>query len=346
MKHDYTHITVILDRTGSMESIRDDTIGGFNAFLKKQKAESGTATLTLVQFDTKDPYEVIHRFKPIKAVPNLNRKTYVPRAGTPLLDAIGHGINDLDKSIADLKEKNRPSKVIVVVVTDGQENSSREFRKDQIEKMVKEKTKKNSWQFVFLSADLAAIGDAIAVGIHPDAVLLYEKSGKGSAGAWASLSARTSDYRTSRKKEIGFEQDDRKHSDDPARHKALGKMKTSTKFLPVIPSVEEYKTALLAVRGEMTDKHLKMLRAHFRASDHTITARKMAEAVGFPNYNAANLQYGTFGRLLCVRLRRRLKYHVAILADFEGGDPGSDPELHWVMLPQLVQALTELGWVR
>jgi len=217
MRQDYTHITLILDRTGSMESIRDDTISGFNAFLKKQKAEPGTATLTLAQFDTQDPYEVIHRFKPIEEIPELDRETYVPRASTPLLDALGRGINDLEKSLSELKEEDRPSKVVVVVVTDGQENSSLEFRKDQIEKMVKEKTEKASWQFVFLSADLAAIGDAKVVGIHADAVLLFEKSSKGSKGAWSSLSERTSDYRSSRKKKIGFVQDDRKHPDDPEK---------------------------------------------------------------------------------------------------------------------------------
>lgn len=219
MKQDYTHITVILDRTGSMESIRDDTIGGFNAFLAEQKVEPGQATLTLVQFDTQDPYEVIHRFKPIQEVPELNRATYVPRANTPLLDALGRGINDLEKSLGDLKEDDRPSKVVVVVVTDGQENSSREFRKAQIEKMIKEKTEKSDWQFVFLSADLAAIGDARGVGIHADAVLLFEKSRTGSENAWGSLSRRTADYRADRKKKIGFDVDDRKHPDDPEKHK-------------------------------------------------------------------------------------------------------------------------------
>lgn len=219
MKQDYTHIAVILDRTGSMESIRDDTIGGFNAFLKKQKAEPGTATLTLVQFDTQDPYEVIHNFKPIGKVPKLTRDTYVPRATTPLLDALGRGINDIEKSLRKLKEDDRPAKVIVAVVTDGQENSSREFHKDQIEKMIKKRTKKDGWQFVFLSADLAAIGDAHAIGIHADAILLFEKTGQGSAGAWASLSERTTDYRAARKKKIGFEPDDRKHPDDPRKRK-------------------------------------------------------------------------------------------------------------------------------
>jgi len=217
VKHDYTHITVILDRTGSMESIRDDTIGGFNTFLKKQKAEPGAATLTLVQFDTQDPYEVVHHFQPIAKVPELTRDTYVPRASTPLLDALGRGVNDLEKCLGELREEDRPSKVVMVVVTDGQENSSREFRKGQIEKMVKERTEKDGWQFVFLSADLAAIGDAQAVGIAADAVLLFAKTGKGSADAWSSLAERTSEYRSARRRKIGFEQDDRRHPDDPEK---------------------------------------------------------------------------------------------------------------------------------
>jgi hypothetical protein len=217
MKQDYTHISVILDRTGSMESIRDDTIGGFNTFLKEQKVQAGTATLTLVQFDSQDPYEVIHRFQQIKDVPELTRETYVPRASTPLLDALGRGINDLEKSLAELKKKDRPSQVIFVIITDGQENSSKEFRKDQIEKMIKERTEKDNWQFAFLSADLAAIDDAINLGIHADAVLLFEKSGKGTHRAWDALSARTSDFRSKRKQKMGFNQEDRDDSEDPKK---------------------------------------------------------------------------------------------------------------------------------
>ncbi|MFH1930731.1 MAG: hypothetical protein ABIN18_03960 [Pseudomonadota bacterium] len=76
IKNNYAHISVILDRTGSMESIRDDTIGGFNAFLGEQKKQKGKATLTLVQFDSQDPYEVVHRFKAIKEVPVLTRESY------------------------------------------------------------------------------------------------------------------------------------------------------------------------------------------------------------------------------------------------------------------------------
>ena len=132
-----THISIILDRTGSMESIKDDTIGGFNAFLKEQKAQPGEATLTLVQFDSQDPYEVIHAMKAIKEIPELDGKTYVPIANTPLLDAIGRGINDLGKKLDDMKKKERPEKIVLVVITDGQENASKEFSKKDIVKMIK-----------------------------------------------------------------------------------------------------------------------------------------------------------------------------------------------------------------
>jgi len=202
-----------------METIRDDTIGGFNIFLESQRSESGTATLTLAQFDTQDPYELIHKFKPIQEVTELERKTYVPRAGTPLLDALGRGINDVERCINEIQEEDRPAKVIIVVVTDGQENSSKEFRKDDIEKMIKDKTEKYSWQFVFLSADLASINDAMKVGFHSNSALMFEKSRKGSKDAWSSLSSRASEYRSAQKNKIGFEQEDRKHPDDPNKNK-------------------------------------------------------------------------------------------------------------------------------
>ncbi len=214
MKRDYTHIHVILDRSGSMESIRDDTIGGFNGLVRDQQNEPGTATLTLVQFDSQDPFEIVHRFIPIQNVPELNRKTYVPRGSTPLLDALGRGINDLERAIENMGEADRPSKVLVVAITDGQENSSREFRKDQIVKMIEERSVKDHWQFGFLSADLDAIGDAISYGIRPEAALLFQKTPHGTAAAYSALSVSISDYRSGKKKKIGFLHEKSKHSDD------------------------------------------------------------------------------------------------------------------------------------
>ena len=217
MKEDYTHLSVILDRSGSMSSIRDDTIGGFNAFLHDQQAQAGTATLTLVQFDTQDAYEVIHHFRPIGEVPPLTRDTFVPRGGTPLLDAMGRGLNDLESCLAKLAPADRPAKVVLVVVTDGQENSSREFTKATVAGMIKEKTEQQDWQFVFLSADLAAIGEARDLGLDPDKMLLHQKDARGTAASYESLSQRTSDYRAGRKRKIGFEASDREHPEDPNR---------------------------------------------------------------------------------------------------------------------------------
>lgn len=210
MKQDHAHITVILDRSGSMESILDDTIGGFNTFLRQQQAELGSATLTLVQFDSQDPYEVIHGFQPIGEIPPLTRETYVPRDSTPLYDTLGRGISELERNLAGLAEGERPAKIVLVIVTDGQENASQEFSRMQVEMMIKDKSSKCDWQFVFLSADLAALGDAAAVGIAQDSTLLFEKSGKGSAKVWDALSARTSDYRSARKQKMAFEEEDRK----------------------------------------------------------------------------------------------------------------------------------------
>lgn len=219
MKADYTQIAIILDRTGSMERIRDDTIGGFNAFLSAQKAEPGFASLTLVQFDSQDPYEIVHRFKPVAEVPELTRETFVPRASTPLLDAIGRGINDLEKSLVDLGEDERPSRVVMVIITDGQENASREFRKDQIEKMVREKREKSAWQFVFLSADLNAIGDALQTGMAAASTLAHDKDPRAVGAAWASLSRSVSDYRAARKEDVSFTEEDREQQESEKKRK-------------------------------------------------------------------------------------------------------------------------------
>lgn len=199
MKEGYTHITVILDRSGSMESIREDTIGGFNAFVDAQRSGPGEASLTLVQFDSQDPYEVVWHFRPVEKVPALTRETYVPRGGTPLLDALGRGINDIEASIKRLNDDERPEQVIVAVITDGQENSSREFDKKQIEQMIRKRSDAG-WEFVFLSADLAAIGDAMRMGFRQEATVAFEKSPTGVACCMESLSSRVSASRIAPKR--------------------------------------------------------------------------------------------------------------------------------------------------
>ena len=203
MSKNYTHIHVVLDRTGSMEVIRDDTIGGFNSFLKEQQDLPGKATMTLVQFDSLDPYEVVTDFKELGRVKKLNGQTYVPRAATPLLDAIGRSINDVESKISKMNDK--PDGVIIAVITDGQENSSLEFNLKQVKKMIKEK-QEEKWQFAFLSADLNSINDAIAMGIPQVATMAYGANSEGVSNMYSSVSASVANYRKGKSDIVTFEE--------------------------------------------------------------------------------------------------------------------------------------------
>jgi len=161
---DATHIAVLLDRSGSMGDIKDDAIGGFNCFLKEQKAAGANATLTLVQFDTEST-DVVHESMPILEVPDLNHQTFQPRGGTPLLDALGQTIDSTGRALAAIPEANRPNKVVFVVITDGQENSSHQHTKVSVKEKIDHQSSQYNWQFVFLGANQDAFDEAGAVGI-------------------------------------------------------------------------------------------------------------------------------------------------------------------------------------
>src|SRR4051812_13792867 len=127
MNADLTDLTLVIDRSGSMESIREDAQGGVNAFIREQAGQPGNAVLTLVQFDTE--YEFVHQSVPISSVPAFELE---PRGSTALLDAVGRAINETGARLTRLPAADRPGLVIFVIVTDGQENSSHEFTKTQI----------------------------------------------------------------------------------------------------------------------------------------------------------------------------------------------------------------------
>src|SRR3990167_7460886 len=128
--NNYTDITFILDRSGSMIPIKQDVIGGFNSFITEQKALPGKLKVTLVQFD--NVYEAVFVAKSVDQVPVLDSNSYQPRGSTALLDAIGRTINDTGARLRRMSEKDRPAKVLVIIYTDGQENASNEFTKDKI----------------------------------------------------------------------------------------------------------------------------------------------------------------------------------------------------------------------
>jgi len=147
-----------------MGDIKDDAIGGFNCFLKEQKAAGANATLTLVQFDTEST-DVVHESMPILEVPDLNHQTFQPRGGTPLLDALGQTIDSTGRALAAIPEASRPNKVVFVVITDGQENSSHQHTKASVKERIDHQSSRYNWQFVFLGANQDAFDEAGAVGI-------------------------------------------------------------------------------------------------------------------------------------------------------------------------------------
>ena len=159
MRSDLTDITLVVDRSGSMEQIRQDAEGGVNSFIAQQAKEPGEALLTLAQFDTE--YDFIHKGVPISQVPKYE---LIPRGRTALLDAVGRAINETGERLAEMDEQDRPGLVVFVVMTDGLENSSVEFSKTKIKEMIEHQQEKYSWHFTFLGANQDAFAEAGRMG--------------------------------------------------------------------------------------------------------------------------------------------------------------------------------------
>ena len=193
MKANSSRIAVILDRSGSMDSVKDATIDGFNEFVKGQKETPGECSLKLVQFDQE--YEEVFD-KPLAEVPALTAETYRPRGNTALLDAMGRTIVSLGDALAKTPEADRPSKVIVMILTDGLENASRLYSQQKIAEMVTHQKERYHWDFVFLGSNQDAVLTASRYGIKRDSALTYQPTKAGMRRAMAtatrSLSARRS----------------------------------------------------------------------------------------------------------------------------------------------------------
>ena len=160
-----TNIVFLLDRSGSMNGMEDDTIGGYNSYIDSNRNNSNT-TITTILFD--DMYEILNVNTPIKDVKKLTRKEYYVRGSTALLDAIGRTINNLDK----LKKE----KVIFIITTDGYENASREYSKKDIKKLINEH---DNWCFIYLGADIDSYSEGESIGIKQSNIANYEKTSSG-----------------------------------------------------------------------------------------------------------------------------------------------------------------------
>lgn len=195
MKNDYCHISIVLDRSGSMGSIAKDTIGGLNTFIEEQKKVSGEATLSLMQFD--NSFETVFTFKDIQTIDIYKDYSFIPRGMTALYDAIGKSIADTGEALCKMEENNRPSKVIFVIVTDGEENSSKEYSQQAVQDMIKHQSEVYSWEFVFLGANIDAVSTGTSLGIKGGNTITYAANTDGVTAAYGSVSANLSAFRTS-----------------------------------------------------------------------------------------------------------------------------------------------------
>lgn len=186
-------LVCILDRSGSMHDLATDTIGGYNAFLEKQKAAEGEAELTTVLFD--DEYEFLLERQPLAKVPELTEKEYFARGSTALLDAVGKTIMSTAGSMK--KEGICPErrKVLFMIMTDGKENASREYSRETIKNMITEAQEKYGWQFIFMGANIDSFAEAHSLGIDSKNAMNYEASGRGVQASFERMDEAAMDIR-------------------------------------------------------------------------------------------------------------------------------------------------------
>ncbi|HHZ16686.1 MAG TPA: VWA domain-containing protein [Clostridia bacterium] len=166
MKKGLTELVFILDKSGSMAGLEADTIGGFNSMLAKQQAVEGECYITTVLFDNN--YRLLHDRIDIRAVSPITEKEYQVGGSTALLDAIGRTIHKIANAQKHTAEDYRAEKVLFVIITDGEENSSREYSAEIIKKLIEQQKKEYGWEFIFLGANIDAIATAGRFGIAPD----------------------------------------------------------------------------------------------------------------------------------------------------------------------------------
>ena len=180
-----TEIIFIIDKSGSMSHLANDTIGGFNGFIESQKDDSKT-TLTTVLFDTS--WRLLHDGVDIYEVNPMTNKDYIAGGGTAMLDAIGETINRVQDRHDELGSE-KPDNVLFVITTDGEENSSRKFTKSQIEKMIKHQTNGHGWEFMFLGANMDAVKEAASIGISYDRAVSYDWTTCGTDALYSTVTA-------------------------------------------------------------------------------------------------------------------------------------------------------------
>lgn len=197
MKNDLTELVFLMDKSGSMAGLEEDTIGGFNALLAKQKKEQGEANVTTVLFN--HHAELLHDRIPVQGVAPMSGREYEVSGTTALLDAIGMAIQKIGNIQKRTSVEYQASKVLFVITTDGHENASREYNYDKIKSMIAHQKERFGWEFIFLGANIDAISTAAQFGIDKDFAVEYHADVEGTRLNYEAVSEAVTSYRKGEK---------------------------------------------------------------------------------------------------------------------------------------------------
>ena len=193
MKKGLTELVFILDKSGSMGGLEKDTIGGYNSMLEKQRAVDGEAVITTVLFD--NGYELLHDRIDVKATRPITEKEYHVGGSTALIDAIGRTIHKTDNAQKNTAKDYRAEKVLFIIITDGEENASREYSAQKVKAMIEQQKNKYGWEFIFLGANIDAVETAERFGIAPDRAQSYHSDSAGTELNYQVLSKTVATFR-------------------------------------------------------------------------------------------------------------------------------------------------------
>lgn len=205
MKKNLTELVFILDRSGSMSGLEEDTIGGFNSMMQKQKKEPGDALVTTVLFNGRKV--MIHDRVHMQDVPPMTEKEYFVGGSTALLDAVGWTVSHIEEIHHYVRTEDVPERTLFVIITDGMENSSRHYSMKQIKTMIEKRQKMDGWEFLFLGANIDAEDTAERIGIHKDHAVDYLCDEEGIDCSLGAVDQAISNYRRDRKLDAGWKQE-------------------------------------------------------------------------------------------------------------------------------------------
>ena len=195
MKNKITELVFILDRSGSMAGLEQDTIGGFNSLIEKQKKVEGKAYVSTVLFSNSS--EVLHDRLPLEKVEPLTEKDYCAYGGTALMDAIGDAMKHIGNIHKYARKEDVPEHTMFVITTDGMENASRKYDSATIRNMIKKYEKEYGWEFLFVAANIDAAETAVNIGIRKERAANYSATKKGTEKLYSVMAEAVCEMRTS-----------------------------------------------------------------------------------------------------------------------------------------------------